>query len=51
MMPTILGGLHGIKAAGTASFRVLVSPPSPGLVSCAIGCCSFCSKTLSGTEA
>jgi hypothetical protein len=28
--PSILGGLHGMRAAGTASFGVLVSPPSPG---------------------
>jgi hypothetical protein len=51
MTPTILGGLHGIIAAGTASFGVLVSPPSPGLAGRVVGRCSFCSKTPSGTEA
>jgi hypothetical protein len=44
--PTILGGLHGIRAGGTSSFGVLASP---GSASRAIGHCSFCSKTLSGT--
>jgi hypothetical protein len=28
--PTILGGLHGIRTAGTTSFEVLVSPLHPG---------------------
>jgi hypothetical protein len=50
-MPMILDGLHGIRAVGTASFRVLISPPSSGLVGRAIGHCSFCSKTPSGTRA
>jgi hypothetical protein len=26
MMPTILGGLHGIRAAETTNFKVVVSP-------------------------
>jgi hypothetical protein len=45
MTPTILGGLNGIRTAGTASFGVLVSPSSPGSASQAIGHCSFRSKT------
>jgi hypothetical protein len=49
--PTILGGLHGIRAAGTASLEVLVSPPLPGLAGRAIGCCSRLSKMPSGTRA
>jgi hypothetical protein len=43
-MPTSLGGHHGIRATGTASFEVLVSPPSPGSVGRAIGYCSRLSK-------
>jgi hypothetical protein len=31
-MPMILGGLLGTRAARTASFEVLVSPPSFGSV-------------------
>jgi hypothetical protein len=50
-MPTILGGHHGIRAAGTASFKVMFSPPSPGKVAWAIGCCSHLSKIPSGTRA
>jgi hypothetical protein len=51
MMPTILGGLQVNRAAGTASFKVLVSPPSPGSVGGAVGHCSRRSKTPSGTGA
>jgi hypothetical protein len=51
MMATIIGELHGIRAAGTASFGVLVSPPSPSLVGRAVGRCSFRLKTPSGTGA
>jgi hypothetical protein len=53
-MPTILGGLHGIRATRTASFEVLVSPPSPGSIGRAIGVVSrysFRSKPPSGTGA
>jgi ribonuclease HI len=32
MTPTILGGHHRIRATGTASFEVLVSPPLPSLI-------------------
>jgi hypothetical protein len=49
--PTILGGLQENKATGTASFEVLVSSPSPGLAGRAVGCCSHCLKTPSGTGA
>jgi hypothetical protein len=51
MMPMILGRLHGIRAAGTASFEVLVSPPLPGSAGRAVGSCSHLSKTPSGTRA
>jgi hypothetical protein len=51
MMPMILGRLHGIRAAGTASFEVLVSPPLPGSADRAVGSCSHLSKTPSGTGA
>jgi hypothetical protein len=47
--PMILGGLHGIRAIGTTSFEVLVSPPLPGSVDQAVGCCSHLSKTPSRT--
>jgi hypothetical protein len=47
-MLTILGGLHGIRATGTVSFEVLVSPSSVGQV---VGCCNHLSKTPSGTGA
>jgi hypothetical protein len=45
--PTILGGLHGIRAARTASLEVLVSPPLPGSAGKVVGCCSHLSKTPS----
>jgi hypothetical protein len=48
-MPTILAEHHGIRAARTASFEVLVSPPSPGSVGQPVGCCSHLSKIPSGT--
>jgi hypothetical protein len=48
-MPMILGRLHGIRAARTTSFEVLVSLHLPSLVGRAIGCCSRLLKTLSGT--
>jgi hypothetical protein len=48
-MPTILGGLHGIRAAGTASLEVLVSPPLPGSAGRAVGCSSHLSKVPPGT--
>jgi hypothetical protein len=51
VMPTILGGLHEIRTIGTVSFGVLVSSLSPSLVGCAVGRCSFRSKTSSGTGA
>jgi hypothetical protein len=50
-MPTILGGLYGITTAGTTSFEVLVSPPSPSLTDQVVGHCSRLSKTPSGTGA
>jgi hypothetical protein len=50
-MPRTLGGLHGRRTAGTASFKVLVSPPSLGLAAQAVGCRSHLSSTPSGTEA
>jgi hypothetical protein len=49
--PTILGRLHGIRATGTTSFEVLVSPPSPSSVGRVVGCCSHLSKIPSGTRA
>jgi hypothetical protein len=51
MMPTILGGLHGIRDVGTTSFGVLVSPPLPHLAGWAVGHCSFRLKTPSSTGA
>jgi hypothetical protein len=51
MTPTILGRLHGNSTTGTASFEVLVSPPSLGLVGWAVGHKSLLSKTPSGTGA
>jgi hypothetical protein len=39
-MPTILDGLHGIRATETASHEVLVSPLLPDLVGRAVGWCS-----------
>jgi hypothetical protein len=50
-MPTILGGLHGIRAIGTANFKVLISPRSPGLAGRAVGCCNRLSKIPLGTGA
>jgi hypothetical protein len=50
-MPTILGELHGIRAAGTASFEVLVSPLPPGLAARVVGCHSRLSKTPSSIGA
>jgi hypothetical protein len=47
----ILAGHHGIRATGTASFEVLVSPPSPGSACRAIGCCNHLSKIPYGTGA
>jgi hypothetical protein len=47
--PTILGGLHGIRAAGTTIVEVLVSPHLPGSAGWAIGCCSRLLKMPSGT--
>jgi hypothetical protein len=49
--PTILGGLHGSRTAGTASFEVLVSPPSLGLAAQAVRCRSLLSSTPFGTGA
>jgi hypothetical protein len=51
MTPTILGGFQINRAAGTASFKVLVSPPSPDLVGWVVGHCSCCSKTPFSTGA
>jgi hypothetical protein len=50
-MPTILDGLHGTRATETASFEVMVLPPSPGLVGQAVGHCRLLSNTPSGTGA
>jgi hypothetical protein len=49
-MPTILGGHHGIRAAGTASFMVVVSPLSLGSAGQAADCCSRLSKIPSRTR-
>jgi hypothetical protein len=43
--PRTLGGFHGSKIAGTASFEVLVSPPSLGLAAQAVGYHSLLSST------
>jgi hypothetical protein len=51
MMVVTLDGLHVARTAGTASFMVLVSPPSLGLAVPAIGCRSHLSNTPSGTGA
>jgi hypothetical protein len=45
--PTILGRLQANRATRTASFEVLVSPPSPGLAGQAVGHCCRRSKTPS----
>jgi hypothetical protein len=37
-MPATLGGLRVARTVGTASFEVLVSPPSLGLAARAVGC-------------
>jgi hypothetical protein len=50
-MPTILGGLQINRATRTASYKVLVSSPSPGLVGRDVGRCNCHSKTPSGTGA
>jgi hypothetical protein len=50
-MPRTLGGLHGSRTAETASFEVLVSPPSLGLAAQVVGCRSLLSSTPSGTGA
>jgi hypothetical protein len=51
MTHMILGGLHKIRATGTASLEVLVSPPLLGSAGRAIDCCSHLSKAPSGTGA
>jgi hypothetical protein len=48
VIPTTLGGLHGTR---TASFEVLVSPPSLGLATQAVGYRNRLSGTTSGTGA
>jgi hypothetical protein len=50
-MPTTLGGLHGSRTTGTASFEVLVSPPSLGLAAQAVGYRNLLFSTPSGTGA
>jgi hypothetical protein len=50
-MPMALGGLHDTRTAGTASFEVLVSPPSLGLATQAVGYRIRLSSTSSGTGA
>jgi hypothetical protein len=49
--PTILGGLHENRVTRTASFEVLVSPPSLSSASQVVGHGSLLSKTPSGTGA
>jgi hypothetical protein len=49
--PRTLAGLHGSKTAETASFEVLVSPPSLGLAAQAVGYRTLVSSTSSGTGA
>jgi hypothetical protein len=49
--PTTLGGLHGTSVTRTASFEALISPPSLGLASQAVGCRSHLSSTPSRTGA
>jgi hypothetical protein len=49
--PTTLGGLYGSRTAGTASFEVLVAPPSLGLAAQVVGYHSLLSSTPSGTGA
>jgi hypothetical protein len=50
MMPTTLGGLHGTRTVGTASFEVLVLPPSLGSATRVVGCYNHLSSTPSGTR-
>jgi hypothetical protein len=50
-MHTSLGGLHGTKIVGIASFEVLVSPPSLELATQAVGCRNRLSSISSGTGA
>jgi hypothetical protein len=50
-MRMTLGGLHGSRTAGTASFEVLVSPHSLWLAAQAVGYRSLLSTTPSGTGA
>jgi hypothetical protein len=50
-MLTITGGLHVNRAARTASFEVLVSPPSPGWAGQVVGHSNLLSMTPSGTGA
>jgi hypothetical protein len=49
MIPMILGGLHGIRATGTASFEVLISSPSPGSQGRVVGSRNHLLKTPLGT--
>jgi hypothetical protein len=49
--PMTLDVLHGSRTAGTASFEVLVSPPSLGLAAQDVGYRSLLSSILSGTGA
>jgi hypothetical protein len=49
--PVTLDGLHGTRTTQTASFGVLVSPPSLGLAAQAVGCRNRLSNTASGTGA
>jgi hypothetical protein len=50
-MPRTLGGLHGSRTTGTASFEVLVSPSSLGLAAQAISCRNHLSSAPSRTGA
>jgi hypothetical protein len=49
--PMTLGGPHGSRTTGTASFEVLVSPPSLGSAAQAVGYRSLLSSTPFGTGA
>jgi hypothetical protein len=51
MTPRTLGRLHGSRTTGTASFEVLVKPPSLGLVAQAVGCRNLLSSNPSGIGA
>jgi hypothetical protein len=46
----ILGGFHGNRTIGTASFKVLVSPLLLVSVGWAVGCDSLISKTHHAPE-